>query len=292
MIKKIIKKIIKSIIKADEKETVSDRLQKIKYNFFKKINKNEFDNNDIRLKLDKLGLKNGDSVIIHASYRAFIGYKGTPEDFINLIFDIIGKDGTIIMPAFTNSHEEFSYNNSTTAGYIAETFRNMKGTERSLNVDFSMCSNGNNSNYYINEHVYSKYHFDEKSPYFKAINNNFKILLIGLDKKPHKITLFHCVTYQLRNKMKIYKDVYNLKKEVKITNKEGKTFKINVIDRNKGIKNSKIKFKKLFKKLIKKSEYERLNFLDIYLFNSKEMYRNAQEYIYTNNYNLYKKVRM
>lgn len=287
--KKIIKYILKKMLNAGEKETVADAIDRNKSHFLKRINKKHYNSSDLKKILLNLGLQSGDTVIVHSAWRRFIGFDGTPQDVIDCIKSIIGDSGNILMPAFTNNTELFKYDDKSSAGVITEVFRNNTGVNRSLNNMFSMCSYGQMTPYYLNEHVNSLYGFDDNSPYYKAIQNNTKILLLGMGRKPHKITMFHCISYKLRKKVKCYNNVYTVKKKVTlIDSKNNKVDKI-VIDRNPKYQNNKKKFRYLFKKFIKKSNYKRLNFLDIYLFDSKIMYENVYNYIINNNYNIYKK---
>lgn len=286
--KKLIKKIIKKILNASEKETVSDAFNKKKYEILKKNNRFNFNTEDIKLVLESLGLCKGDTVIVQCAWRAFIGYSDTPKDLIDCIRNIIGEEGTVLMPAFTNNQSLFKYDDPTNAGYLAEYFRKNYDVERSLNSIFSMCAIGKKKKEFIESHVESLYAFDKKSPYYKAIKSGTKILLLGLGKNPHKITLFHCITYELRNKIDCYKNVYSLKKNVILYNSKKEKIVKCIVDRQPKYQNNKRKFRKLFKKVIQKNNYKKINYLDIYLFDGKKVYENAKKYIIRNNYNLYK----
>lgn len=286
--KQKIKTIIRGVIGAKKNETVSDALNRKKYKFLKLINQRSFGKNELKQKLEELGLKRNDTVIVHSSWRAFIGFEGNPEDVINVICEIIGENGTILMPAFSENKDEFYYDAPSCAGVLSEVFRKKYNVIRSLDTNFSMIGIGKKAEELLLSHIDSSYYFDEKSPYYKAIKNNAKILLLGLGKKPHKITLFHCITYELRNTMKCYKEVYTLKRRVKIFDKNKKVHEKSINDRKPIFQNNKRKFKKLFKYCINKDNYSRINFLDIYLFESQSVYILGKEYIQKQNYCLYK----
>ena len=271
--RKVIRKFLRKIIGAEDKETISDSLNKKKYKFLKKINRRSFDKIELKKGLEKLCLKDGDTVIVHSAWRAFIGFKGSPEDVINAIYEIIGKEGTILMPAFSGNKNEFHYCDSSCAGVISEVFRKKYNVIRSLDTNFSMIGIGKNAKDLLTEHIESKYYFDEKSPYYKSVKNNAKILLLGLGKRPHKITLFHCITYELKNEMECYRRVYNIKRKVRIFDKNKKEYTKIIIDRNPLFQNNKNKFRKLFQYCINKNDYLKINFLDMYLFESKKVYK-------------------
>lgn len=279
--------IVRKIIGTRENETISDALNRKKYKFLKKINGKTFNNNELKQTLEQVGLKRDDIVIVHSSWRSFIGFEGKPEDVIDIIREIIGVNGTILMPAFTSNKDEFHYDDPSRAGVISEVFRQKYNIIRSLDANFSMIGEGKKAEELLLSHINSNYYFDEKSPYFKAIKNGAKILLLGLGKKPHKITLFHCITYELKDSIKEYKKVYTLKRKVKIFDKNGRIHEKIITDRNPSFQNNKNKFKKLFKFCINQKNYARINFLDIYLFNSQDVYEKGKKYIEEKNYFLY-----
>lgn len=286
--KKIIRLIVRKIIGAREHETISDAFDRKKHKILKIFNKKEFTKEDLEKKIIALGLKNGDIVIVHASWRSFIGYIGNPQDVIDSIKKIVGKEGTIIMPSYTINKDVFNYNDPTSAGYIAETFRKNKNVYRSLNNVFSFCAYGKDAKSITEKHIVSKYPFDENSPYYLAMKKNAKVLLLGLGKKPHKITLFHAITFSLKTKMNIYKNIYNTKKSGIIYDESGKKIITNYCDKDNKYQNDKNKFKKLFLKNISNKNYNRINYLDIYLFDEKKIFEDSRKFIIENNYNIYK----
>lgn len=288
MIKAVFRLLIRRMIGVREYETIPDAILRKKYRFLKMINRSHFTANDLRASLKALGLEGGDSVIVHSAWRAFIGYDGDASSVIDVILDVIGPKGTLIMPAYTNNKSIFRYNDPSAAGYITEIFRKNYAECRSLNAIFSMCACGPNATELTVKHIDSKYAFDESSPYSLAINKGAKILLMGLGKKPHKITLFHCVTYYLRNMVDCYNDVYTVEKKVVLYNKNGRRINRNIIERRTQKQNNKRKFKKLFRRLSKNIKYHKINKLDLHLFNSREVFDSAKDYIIKNNYNLYK----
>lgn len=286
--KKIFRKIIRKLFYVQEFENISDAINRKKFKFFKLINHKCFSTLDFKKRILELGLKEGDTVIVHSAWRAFIGYLGTPNDIIDCLKDIIGENGTIVMPCYTNNKQYFDYNDKTSAGVLAETFREDYCQFRSLDSFFSMASAGKNAKFLTESHIDSDYYFDEKSPYYKAIMKNAKIILLGLGKHPHKISLFHCITYELKNTLSCYKNIYTSKKSVVLVDKKGNVIKKQILDRKQGCNNNKRKFKKLFKNVNTTNCYSKINFLDIYLIDSKKIYDDSKKYIIKHNYNLYK----
>jgi aminoglycoside 3-N-acetyltransferase len=48
----------------------------------------------------ELGVMKGDVLFIHSSYKSFGGVEGGPQTVINALLDVIGVEGTLIMPTF------------------------------------------------------------------------------------------------------------------------------------------------------------------------------------------------
>lgn len=283
-----IKSLVRRVIKAKKDETISDALQRRKYHILRRFNHKTFDSEELKKSLVELGLKQGDTVIVHCAYRSFVGYNSGPESVIQTIYDIVAPDGTILSPAFTSTKKSFDKKMPTAAGVISSLLLKLDKCERSVNNVFSMVAIGKKSKELTVDHINCTYAFDEHSPYSKAIDDKAKILLLGLGKKPHKISLFHCLTYSLKDQLSCYKEVYNNNGFYDYTNEYGETVKIEYRDRNNNIQNCKRRFKKLFNKFINKESYKRINFLDIYLFDASDMYRKCKNYIVNKNYFIYK----
>lgn len=47
-----------------------------------------------------LGLQAGDTLLVHSAYKSFGGVEGGPQSVIDALLDVLGPDGTLIMPTF------------------------------------------------------------------------------------------------------------------------------------------------------------------------------------------------
>jgi len=114
---------------------------------------------DIDIALRKLGLKRGDIVSVHSSLSSFWYVEGGADTLIDALLDIVGREGTIVMPTHSTNlakvklgskevaagalwlYRVLPYNYKETpcsTGAIPETFRKRKGVMRSLNPVFSV----------------------------------------------------------------------------------------------------------------------------------------------------------
>jgi aminoglycoside 3-N-acetyltransferase len=123
-----------------------------------KINKYHYAKEDIYRSLRKIGLKVGDCVFVHSN----IGFFGilkeaeSPEDyyriFKDVIFEVIGKEGTLIVPTFSYSycHNEIFVLEDTPGmgGIFAEMVRCDPESTRSIDANFSIAAIGKRAKYF------------------------------------------------------------------------------------------------------------------------------------------------
>jgi len=61
---------------------------------------------DIKRGLETLGLKNGDSVGVHSSLSSFGYVEGGANAVIDALLEVVGPEGTIVMPTYSNNIEQ------------------------------------------------------------------------------------------------------------------------------------------------------------------------------------------
>ncbi len=153
----------------------------------------------------KIGLFDGDNVMVHTSLGS-IGYVcGGAQSVIEALQKVIGKEGTILMPTQTwknldplaGVHWEIDEKDwqkirdywpaydkeltpTNTMGAVAEMFRKWPGSFRSNHPARSFAANGKNAEWFVDEHDLCDI-FGEESPIGKLYAKNGKVLLIGVD---------------------------------------------------------------------------------------------------------------
>ena len=165
-----------------------------------------------------MGMKKGDCVMVHASMKEFYNYKGTADDIIKGILDVIGEEGTLLMPSYPMikfhlneycfSKDDPKYdpnfvhfdvrNTPSAAGYLSEVFRKYPGVKRSINVQHATCAIGKLADYFLSEHYKSVTAWDEYSPYYKMSQVDTKVFTLGC---PFLVsTMVHVPESMLREK--------------------------------------------------------------------------------------------
>ncbi len=132
-----------------------------------------------------LGLRPGDSVLIHSSYKSMGAVEGGIETVVSALRSVIGDAGTLIAPTLTFSYVTaenpvFDYvNTPSCVGAISEFVRHMPGSIRSVHPTHSCAAIGAKAEYYTGSHGLDRTPVGENSPFFKLMEDGGKILMLG-----------------------------------------------------------------------------------------------------------------
>lgn len=269
-----IKKIIRKVLRIRQNETIRDGLNRKKMKLVKFFDRRKIFLSDFEDLLNKLDILKGDTLIVHCAWRGCYSLVATPKEVIDVLLKKIGDNGTLIMPSYGANLKYFDVDKTpSNAGVLSETFRKMPGVLRSQFPDFAMCGFGLNALDILSNHKFSKYAFDENSPYHIAtFKYNAKVLLIGMGKNPYKITSFHLATYSEREST--YKNIFTKEMNAEVINNTCSN-NVKYIVRKDGISNNNKVFKKIFKKVNK--NYVKKAGLNIISFYSKDAYEFARK---------------
>jgi aminoglycoside N3'-acetyltransferase len=100
---------------------------------------------DLVEQLRALGVREGDVLLVHTSFRAVRPVEGGPRGLIEALQDAVGPAGTVVMPSWGDD-DETPFDPATTPcaadlGVVAETFWRMPGVRRS-NHSFAFAASG------------------------------------------------------------------------------------------------------------------------------------------------------
>lgn len=159
---------------------------------------------DLKAGFKKLGLKEGDNVIVHTSLSSLGFVCGGSQIVIEALLETVKESGTIMMPAQSwknldpkagvhwEEPKEWwqtirdnwpAYDKditpTNTMGAVAEMFRKWPGAKRSSHPARSFAAKGQNAEYLIKDHDLCNI-FGEESPIGKLYALDGKVLLIGV----------------------------------------------------------------------------------------------------------------
>lgn len=154
----------------------------------------------------KLGIKSGDVVLIHSAL-GNLNTKVSPFKVLELILQIIGKEGTILFPTypkltsqkFLESEKIFNIKKTPSyMGILSEIARRHPNAIRSLHPTKSVVAIGNNAQELTSTHHLDIYPYSKESPYYKINNYNGKIIGFGVSTK--NLSCVHCADDFLKEK--------------------------------------------------------------------------------------------
>ena len=127
---------------------------------------------EIKNKLKKIGVKKGDLIFVHSNI-AFFGKlkskKNLCEVFLKSIFEVIGNQGTLVVPTFTYSiNSKFNkINTPSVCGVFSNYLMSLKAGSRSADPIFSVYSIGKYSKYLTEIKNISNYECFGKNSFFE-----------------------------------------------------------------------------------------------------------------------------
>lgn len=243
----LFKRSIRKILLTREDETFFDSLNRRKYKALSKFPHKKYSTSNIRDNLLQIGVTEGDCIMLHSSWRSFVGYQGKPVDVINCILDILGEKGTLLMPSNGPVKAvKFDVKQSAIiSGVLSKVFCSMPNVIRSSGSHFSVAATGKLADKLTSLHMNSQYGFDDNSPYGAFCDvENAKVLFLGLGKRPTKISLFHRAAYMLKSES-YYKKIFTSKRDVQVIGYDGVCHSKTTLTKV-GVKNSPGNIKKIF----------------------------------------------
>jgi len=132
--------------------------------------------------LRRLGLAAGDRVIVHSALSAFGDVEGGADTVIDALLEVLGEDGTLLMPAMPGGGGPFNVRTSPSrVGAITEAFRKRRGVLRSRHPSHSVCAMGRDAKWFVADHHQAPTAYNEGTPYRRTLDLG-KILLLGCDQ--------------------------------------------------------------------------------------------------------------
>ena len=149
---------------------------------------------DIKKSVLELGIKEGDSVIVHSSLKSLGYVEGGPDAVIDGFLEAVGKDGTLIFPTLCQNDWEQVYENwhidvPSDVGLITNVFRKREGALRSNQATHSVAAMGKDAKYITETHgvtgkrigIFGDTPFAADSPWEKMYKMNTKMVFLGVE---------------------------------------------------------------------------------------------------------------
>jgi aminoglycoside 3-N-acetyltransferase len=161
---------------------------------------------DLRHFLARIGIRPGDTVMVHSSWLPLNGFAGSPAQFGAALRDAVGADGLMVMPSLTYhnmssaqflaSGKPMDVRKSPSAmGLLTEVFRRNKEVVRSLSPTHPLLAWGRDAAAFVAGHECTDRPFGSESPFARLLDRN--ALLLCLDCGFPSITFTHFVEDRL-----------------------------------------------------------------------------------------------
>lgn len=153
--------------------------------------------NQIAKDLHALGVRAGDTILVHSSLKSLGPVPGGAETVIQGLLKALGEDGTLLFPAFSFStvnlkNPVFDVKKSPCCvGALPEYFRTRPGTIRSVHPTHSVSGTGKKAKQILSENQLDTTPCGEHSPFRKMRTEGDWILFIGCTIAPN--TTMHAV---------------------------------------------------------------------------------------------------
>ena len=161
---------------------------------------------DVEKAVRDLGIKEGDVVLVHSSFKSMGHVVGGAEDVIGGFLDVLGEEGTLVFPCFTQkdfatAYETWHIDKPSDTGYLTNYFRLREGSLRSDQATHSVavCGKLKEELTKTHGHTHKRYGsmgdtpFSADSPWEKMYHLNAKVVLLGVNEG--KITFRHYAEY-------------------------------------------------------------------------------------------------
>jgi len=153
---------------------------------------------DLRTGLESLGLDSGDVVLVHS---ALSGMACEPETLLDAFLDVLGDDGTLVVPTFTPTfrHESpdgvFDVEETPSeVGYFTELVRTHPDSTRNVYPTHSFAALGGRAEEFGRAHARNTY--DRNNVLGRLHEEDALIVALGLEHFGRSMTFFHYVEYQ------------------------------------------------------------------------------------------------
>lgn len=194
----------------------------------------KYNADDVVDRMISLGMQKGSIVCIHASMMEFYNFQGSARELITKVLNVIGIDGTLVMPAFPPNAENPNYifdpkNDKTDAGALAECFRHYPGVIRSNNVRHSVCAIGKYAEYLVKDHTSGHDCWDKLSPYYRICELDGLIFNLGMPRS-YIGTFHHCVESILQYEHPYWAQFFNINRTYRYYNDKREVITYSNID--------------------------------------------------------------
>lgn len=202
-----VKKVVRPILRQVAPRGVLPRLKLARLEMERRLYRRKIGPQEFRESLLRLGEWNGRVVWVQISFNDFYNVEMRPSEIIEMMLELVGPQGTLLMPAFPlnpDPGKELRIDSvPSNTGLVTELFRRMPGAERSIHINSSVAALGPDAGYLTSGHHLGKYPWGETSPYGRLVE--LRGLMVGLGIVPLGFTPLHSVECALHHQSPVFR---------------------------------------------------------------------------------------
>ncbi|CDH43056.1 AAC(3) family N-acetyltransferase [Candidatus Contendibacter odensensis] len=152
--------------------------------------------------LRALGIRQGDTLMVHSSWQPLNGFRGKPADLIAALKEVVGSEGLLVMPSLSYHNESSAEflargvpmnvrRSPSRMGLLTEVFRRNREVVRSLSPTHPLLAWGRDTEAFLAGHDQAIEPFGSASPFGRLLERDGWIL--GFDAPFSTITFTHFV---------------------------------------------------------------------------------------------------
>ncbi|MCI0423985.1 MAG: AAC(3) family N-acetyltransferase [Acidobacteria bacterium] len=161
------------------------------------------------MRLQRLGVEAGDTVLLHSSFSFFSGFRGSPGELIEVFLRAVGRDGNLMMVSLPYLSSSFEYLRTlkyfdvrrtiSRMGLVSETFRRQKNVVRSLHPTHPILARGSKAEWIVANHEDCLYPCGPGTPFDKLTQLEGKACFF--DTPFDAFTFFHYLEDMVRDRL-------------------------------------------------------------------------------------------
>jgi aminoglycoside 3-N-acetyltransferase len=194
------------------KEDIRAYVRLRRLEFKKRLHRKEITLGELRQTFGEMGVAEGRTIWFQSSWNEFYNYKGTPSSIINLLLEMIGPDGTLVMlatPLSVVPGEVLHIDRApVSTGMICEVFRRYKGVRRSIHQSASVIALGPQAEYLTRDHHNTLVSWDSKSPFWRLTEVDALCLSAGNWRFLASLAPLHAVEAALRMEIAYFHELF------------------------------------------------------------------------------------
>jgi aminoglycoside N3'-acetyltransferase len=173
--------------------------------YTRKISKEE-----LRAALLSLGEWKGRVVWVQSSWNEFYNVEIKPHEFLAMLFELVGPDGTLVMPAFPLDPDPSKVlmidDCPSSTGLLTELLRRHRQAHRSIHIRSSVVAVGPQAEYITRDHHLTEYSWGPGTPYDRI--RELDGLLVALGFLEVGFTPIHYAECVLHHEVKRFRSVF------------------------------------------------------------------------------------